>query len=83
MENLYQCELAYHHHGGKHHDFFDYISFVNDQCGARITKECHDWGVRAIEANIEKSYELVNKTFETPGDIESNNKAFDSSLRIR
>lgn len=83
MENLYQCELAYNRHKGKHFDFFEYTGFINDQCGARITKECHEWGVRAIESDIAESYDIVNKTFETPGDIESDNKVFNSSLRIR
>jgi hypothetical protein len=83
MENLYQCELGYQHHLGNQFDFFTYIGFINDQCGARITKNCHDLGVFAINGDIEKSYELVNKTFETPGDIESDNQVFNSSLRMR
>ena len=52
MENLYQCELAYNRHRGKHFDFFEYTGFINDQCGARITKECHEWGVKAIESDM-------------------------------
>jgi hypothetical protein len=60
-------------------DFFKYVAFINDQCGARITKECHEWGIAAIKGDVNHGYELVNKTFEIPGDIESDNHPFDSS----
>jgi len=40
-------------------------------------------GVKFIGGSVEDSYAIVNKTFETPGDIESDNKVFNSSIRIR
>ena len=40
-------------------------------------------GIKFIKGDLEESKAVVWKTFETPGDVESDNHVFNSSRRLR
>ena len=48
LENIYQFELSAVSQYHKRFNFFKYMRFINDLCGTRITKHCHDRGFADI-----------------------------------
>ena len=73
MENIHQHELEKKLNATHKFDFFKYLKFVNGLCGNRITKKCHDLGLESIGKDIEESEDEINRTFMTPGDLDSEN----------
>jgi hypothetical protein len=71
LENIHQHELEKNLNGTHKFDFFKYLKFVNDMCGNRITKKCHDLGLTSIGRDIEQAEDDIARTFIKPGDLDS------------
>jgi len=73
LENIHQYVLENKLNGTMKFHFFEYLKFVNSLCGVRITKKCHDLGLKRIGLDIEEMEEEINRTFIKPGDLDSEN----------